>query len=195
MIISIKIINTFSIAFFIVFSSELLGAEQFDLPEPDVLKESYLKGSREEKSQQCRNEIASVLEEECSSCHNEDVTVFTEKGNKTKEDMKAAIAIGVKCEYCHAGKEQFTDKFEIAINMFKLSEMMDVECNFCHKGKDVLTHKGETAKTAMLLREWVKKGNKVCLKCHDEKKQFELNSNGKEILKSQMDEMFQAEDR
>ena len=151
---------------------------------PNDLKESYLKGSREEKSHQCRNEIASLLEEECSSCHNEDVTVFTEKGNKTKEDMKAAIAIGVKCEYCHAGKEQFTDKFEMAIEMFKLSEMMDVECNFCHKGKDILTPKGETAKTAMLVQNWVETGNEKCLKCHDEKKQFELNSNGKEILKT-----------
>jgi nitrate/TMAO reductase-like tetraheme cytochrome c subunit len=161
--------------------------------EPDALNESYLKGSREEKSQQCRNEIASLLEEECSSCHNEDVTVFTEKGNKTKEDMKAAIAIGVKCEYCHAGKEQFTDKFEMALNMFKLSEMMDVECNLCHKGKDILTSKGRTARTAMLLREWVKTGNKTCLECHDEKKQFELNPKGNEILESQMEEMLQAQ--
>ena len=186
MIIIVKIINIFSIAFLIVFSSELLGAEQFGLPEPDALKESYLKGSREEKSRQCRNEIASLLEEECSSCHNEDVTVFTEKGNKTKEDMKAAIAIGVKCEYCHAGKEKFTDKFEMAVNMFKLSEMMDVECNFCHKGKDVLTSRGRTARTAMLLQKWVKTGNKICLECHVARKQFELNSNGKEILKTLM---------
>lgn len=186
MIISMKIINIFSIAFLIAFSSELSGAGQFGLPEPDALRESYLKGSREEKSQQCRNEIASLLEEECFSCHNEDVTVFTEKGNKTKEDMKAAIAIGVKCEYCHAGKEQFTDKFEMAIDMFKLSEMMDVECNFCHKGKDILTHKGETAKTAMLVQNWVETGNEKCLKCHIEKKQFELNSRGEDVLKTLM---------
>ena len=184
MIISMKIINIFSIVFLIVFSSELLGAGQFDLPEPDALKESYLKGSREEKSQQCRDEIASLLEEECSSCHNEDVTVFTEKGNKTKEDMKVAIAIGVKCEYCHAGKEQFTDKFEMAINMFKLSETMDVECNFCHTGKDVLTSKGRAAKIVMLVQNWVETGSEKCLECHVEKKQFELNSKGKEILNS-----------
>ena len=186
MIISMKIINIFSIAFLIVFSSELLEAEQFDLPEPDALKESYLKGNREEKSRQCRNEIASLLEEECSSCHNEDVTVFTEKGNKTKEDMKAAIAIGVKCEYCHTGKGQFTDKFEMAINMFNLSEMMDVECDFCHKGKDILTLKGETAKTAMLVENWVETGNEKCLKCHIEKEQFELNSRGENVLKTLM---------
>ncbi len=186
MINSMKILNIFSIAFVIVFMSGLSGAEHLGLSEPDELKESYLKGSREEKSQQCRNEIASLLEEECSSCHNEDVTVFTEKGNKTKEDMKAAIAIGVKCKYCHAGKEQFTDKFEIAINMFKLSEMMDVECNFCHTGKDVLTSKGRTAKTAMLVRNWVETGNEICLKCHIEKKQFELNSRGENVLKTLM---------
>jgi len=63
---------------------------------------------------------------------------------------------------------------------------MDVECNFCHTGKDVLTPKGMTAKTAMLLQQWAAKGNKRCLKCHVEKKQFELNSDGKEILKSLM---------
>jgi len=116
MINNMKIINIFSIALLIVFFSELLGAGQFDLPEPDELEESYLKGSREEKSKQCEEEIASLLKEECSSCHNKDVTVFTEKGSKAKEDMKAAIAIGVKCEYCHAGKERFTDKFEMAVN-------------------------------------------------------------------------------
>ena len=138
----------------------------------------------EEKSRQCGNEVASLLGEDCSFCHNDDVTEFTEKGNRAKEDMKAAIAIGVTCEYCHAGKEQFTDKYEMAINMFKLSEMMDVECNFCHKGKDVLTSKGRTARTAMLLREWVKTGNKTCLECHVEKKQFELNSHGNSVLKT-----------
>ena len=67
--------------------------------------------------------------------------------------MKAAIAIGVKCKYCHAGKEQFTDKFKMAVDMDKLSDMMDVECNFCHKGKDILTPQGETAKIAMLSRK------------------------------------------
>ena len=104
MIINMKIITIFSIAFLIVFSSELLEAGQLDLPEPDVLQESYLKGSREEKSRQCRNDVASSLGKECSFCHNNDVTDFTEKGNKAKEDMKAAIAIGVKCDYCHTGK-------------------------------------------------------------------------------------------
>jgi nitrate/TMAO reductase-like tetraheme cytochrome c subunit len=184
MIINMKIMNIFSIAFLIVFSSELLEAEQLGLPEPDELEESYLKGSREEKSLQCRKEIASLLEEECSSCHNEDVTVFTEKGNKAKEDMKAAIAIGVKCKYCHAGKEQFTDKFKMAVNMDKLSDMMDVECNFCHKGKKILTTHGKTAKTAMLVENWAETGNEKCLECHIEKKQFELNAQGENTLKA-----------
>ncbi len=184
MIINMKIITIFSIAFLIVFSSELLEAGQLDLPEPDVLQESYLKGSREEKSMQCRNDVASSLGEECSFCHNNDVTDFTEKGNKAKEDMKAAIAIGVKCDYCHTGKKQFTKKFEMADKMFELSGMMDVGCNFCHAGKDVLSPKGKTAKTAMLVQKWTKKGNNKCLECHVEKKQFELNSNGKESLES-----------
>jgi nitrate/TMAO reductase-like tetraheme cytochrome c subunit len=163
-----------------------LWAGQLDLPGPDELQESYLKGNREEKSRQCRNEVAASLGEECSFCHSDDVTEFTDQGNKAKRDMKAAIAIGVKCDYCHVGKEQFTKKFEIADKMFKLSEMMDVECDFCHSGKDVLTPKGRTARTAMLLQKWLKAGNKKCLECHFEKKQFELNDNGKEILKSLM---------
>ena len=35
--------------------------------------------------------------------------------------------MGVKCDYCHAGIEQFTDKIEVAAKMFRLTEMMDVE--------------------------------------------------------------------
>ncbi len=100
--------------------------------------------------------------------------------------MKASIAIGVKCEYCHAGKEQFTDKFEIANDMFKLSAMMDVKCDLCHKGKKILTPQGETAKIAMLVENWVETGNEKWLECHIEKKQFELNSRGENVLKTLM---------
>ena len=181
---SMKIINVFSIAFLIFISSELIEAGQLDIPEPDELEESYLKGSREEKSQQCRKEVASLFGGECTSCHNDDVTDFTEDGQKAKEDMKAAIAIGVKCEYCHTGKKHFTDKFEMAVSMFELSAMMDVECDFCHKGKGILTSRGETAKIAMLVENWVETVNEKCLECHIEKKQFELNSRGKNVLKA-----------
>ncbi len=184
MINKMKIINVFSIVFLIVVSSELIGAELSDIPEPDELEESYLKGSREEKSRQCRKEVASLFGGECTLCHNDDVTDFTEDGKKAKEDMKAAIAIGVKCEYCHTGKKQFTDKFEMAVSMFELSAMMDVECSFCHKGKNILTSRGETAKIAMLVEDWVETDNEKCLECHIEKKQFELNSRGKNVLKS-----------
>ncbi len=180
-----KNINIFSIAFLIIFSSGLLGEGQSEVPEPDMLEDTYLSGDREEKSQQCSKEVASTLGEECSACHNEDVTDFTEKGEKAKEDMKAAVAIGVKCDYCHAGKEQFTEKKEIAIKMFALSEMMDIECNFCHAGKDVLTLEGRTAKTAMILQGWAENGNKKCLECHVEKKHFELNFHGWEVLNAQ----------
>lgn len=163
----------------------------------EASKGSYFKGSREERSQQCRDEIASILEEECSLCHNEDVTHFTEKGIKAKLDIKAATAIGVKCDYCHAGRGQFTDKVDVAVKMFKLSEMMDVECNFCHNGKDVrghdvLTSQGRTARAAMLLREWAKTGNRICLECHVRKKQFELNTKGDQILRNQLEEMLQT---
>ncbi len=179
---SMKIINVFSIAFLIFISSELIEAGQLDIPEPDELEESYLKGSREEKSRQCRKEVALLFGGKCTTCHNNDVTDFTEKGNKAKEDMKAAIAVGVKCEYCHADKEHFAGRFEIAVGMFRLSEMMDVECNFCHKGRHILTPRGETAKISMLVENWVETGNERCLKCHVEKKQFKLNARGENVL-------------
>lgn len=183
---NMKIINIFSITVLVVFSSGLLLSEgQSDIPEHNVLQESYLNGNSEEKSRQCSEEVASALGRECSFCHNEDVTDFTEKGKKAKFMMRAAMAIGVKCNYCHAGTKQFTEKLEIAAKMIKLAEMMDVECSYCHAGKGVLTQKGMTAKTAMILQNWAETGNKKCLKCHEEKKQFKLNAHGEEILNSQ----------
>jgi nitrate/TMAO reductase-like tetraheme cytochrome c subunit len=183
----------FAFMFLIVFWFGISKAGQLDfhkdvsmlVPDPDVLQETYLKGNRKEKKRQCSEEVASPLGAECSYCHNDDVTTFTEKGEKAKEDMKAAVAIGVKCDYCHAGKEQFTEKKEIATKMFELSEIMGAECNFCHAGKDVLTHEGKTAKTAMILQEWAENGTKKCLECHVEKKQFELNFHGWEVLNTQ----------
>jgi len=183
---NMKNISISGIVILIVFSSGLLlNAGQSDIPEPEMLQESYLQGSREERNQQCSKEVASALGRECSFCHNEDVTDFTEKGNKAKFMMRSAIAIGVKCNYCHAGKKQFTDKLEVAARMFELSEMMDIECKHCHAGKDILTHEGKMAKTAMMLQKWSETGNKKCLDCHVEKKQFELNFHGWEILNAQ----------
>ena len=189
---TLKYTNILSISFMIVLTSGFLLAGQSALPEPDALQETYLKGTREQKGHQCANEVAALFGEECSSCHDNNVTVFTEKGNRAKSDMLASIAIGVKCDYCHAGRHQFTNKLEMAEKMFELSEMMDVECDFCHNGKDTLALAGSTARTAMLLQKWKRKGNKRCLKCHVERKQFELNSDGKEILKSLMHEGEEA---
>ncbi len=75
---NMKNISIFGIIVLIVFSSGLLGAEQSDIPEPDLLQETYLQGNREEKNQQCSKEVASALGEECSFCHNDDVTDFSE---------------------------------------------------------------------------------------------------------------------
>ncbi len=180
-----KNINVISIVFLIVFSSGLLRSEELDLPEPDELQETYMVGSRDAKRKQCSEEVAPALGRKCSACHNDDVTELTKKGNKAKFMMRAAVALGVKCDYCHAGKKQFTDKLEIATKMIKLAEMMDVECGFCHAGKGNFTHEGKTAKTAMILQRWAKTGNKKCLECHDKKKKFELNFHGWEILNAQ----------
>jgi nitrate/TMAO reductase-like tetraheme cytochrome c subunit len=182
---NMKKINITSITFLIAFSSGLLNAEQIDIPEPEMLQESYLQGTRDAKREQCGEEVASALGRECSFCHSEDVSNFTEKGNKAKFMMKNAIALGVKCNYCHAGTKQFTEKLEVAAKMIKLAKMMDVECSYCHAGKNILTQKGMTAKTAMILQDWVGTGNKICLKCHEEKKQFKLNAHGEEILNAQ----------
>ena len=185
MINTMKNMYVINIIFFVVFFSNVSGSEVLDLPAPDELRETFLVGSREEKGRQCSKEVASSLGRKCSFCHNDDVTEFTKKGNKAKFMMKAALAIGVKCNYCHAGKKKFTDKLEVATKMFKLAEMMDVKCDFCHAGKDTFTHQGKTAKTAMLLQNWAKAGNKKCLDCHDKKKKFELNFHGWEVLNAQ----------
>ena len=137
-----KNINIISITFLIAFSSGLLNAEQKDIPEPEMLQESYLQGTRDKKREQCSEEVASALGRGCSFCHNVDVTDFTEKGVKAKVDMKAATAVGVKCDYCHAGKKQFTDKLEVAAKMFKLTEMIDVEFSFAMQEKAFLLTKG-----------------------------------------------------
>ncbi len=77
-----KKINIISFTFLLAFSFGTLNAEQVDIPEPEKLQKSYLQGNRDGKSQQCSEEVASALGRECSFCHNEDVTAFTEKGNK-----------------------------------------------------------------------------------------------------------------
>ncbi len=180
-----KNIHVINIICFIVFLSGVLKAEESDLPAPDELQESFLVGSRDEKNRQCSKEVASSLGRRCSFCHNDDVSEFTKKGNKAKFMMQAAMTIGVKCNYCHAGKKKFTEKLEVATKMFKLAEMMDVTCDLCHAGKGTFTHQGKTAKTAMLLQNWAKTGNKKCLDCHDKKKHFELNFHGWEVLNAQ----------
>ena len=66
---NMKNISISGIAILIVFSfGLLLNAGQSDIPEPEMLQESYLQGSREEKSQQCSKEVASALGEECLTC-------------------------------------------------------------------------------------------------------------------------------
>jgi nitrate/TMAO reductase-like tetraheme cytochrome c subunit len=195
-IININVLRILKFAFVFLIASWLgvSKAGQLDyhknvsmlIPDPDVLlQETYLKGNRKEKKRQCSKEVASALGAKCSYCHNDEVTTFTEKGERAREDMEAAIAIGVKCDYCHAGREQFTDKKEIAVKMFELSEITGAACNFCHAGKEVLTHEGKTAKTAMILQEWAENGSKKCMECHVEKKQFELNFHGWEVLNTQ----------
>lgn len=141
----------------------------------------YFKGTKEEREVQIRR-MTSLFGVECDFCHNEDLTVFTEEGEKSKEMMKASVALGVECDYCHIDRKRYKENEQQARKMFELSEIMGTECNFCHAGKGKLTPKGERSKTAFVTRAWATEGTKQCLECHIEKKQFALNFYGWQVL-------------
>lgn len=141
----------------------------------------YFKGTREEKEALIKR-MTSLLKVDCSFCHNDDLTVFTEAGEKSKEMMKASVALGVECDHCHVDLKHFKANEHQARKMFELSEIMGTECNFCHAGKNKLTPAGEKSKTAFVTRDWATEGTKQCLKCHIEKKQFALNFYGWQVL-------------
>ncbi len=141
----------------------------------------YFKGTKEEKEALIKR-MTSLLGVDCNFCHNDDLTVFTESGEKSKEMMKASVALGVECDYCHVDLKHFKANEQEARKMFELSKIMGTECSFCHAGKDQLTPKGEKSKTAFVTRDWATEGTKQCLKCHIEKKQFALNFYGWQVL-------------
>ncbi|MBM4054560.1 MAG: hypothetical protein FJ264_07800 [Planctomycetes bacterium] len=141
----------------------------------------YFKGTREDRIAQVEK-ITKLFGVECSYCHNEDLTVFTEEGEVSKKMMAASVALGVDCDYCHVDGKHYTEKENQAKKMFELCETMATGCDFCHAGKDQLTPKGAQAKTAFVTRDWVTKGTKQCLECHIEKKQFALNFYGWQVL-------------
>ena len=79
--------------------------------------------------------------------------------------MKASIATGVKCNYCHAGNKRFTNKSEIAEKMFELSEMMDVECRLLPQWKRTLTPEGSTKDCYVTTKMEERKATKDALPC------------------------------
>jgi len=141
----------------------------------------YFKGNKEERDAQVKR-IASLFGVDCNFCHNEDLTVFTEEGEKSKIMMKASIDLGVECDYCHVDRKHYKENEQQAKRMFELCEIMGTECNFCHAGKDKFTTKGEKSKTAFVTRAWATEGTRQCLECHIEKKQFALNFYGWQVL-------------
>ncbi len=141
----------------------------------------YFKGTKEEKEAQIRR-MTSLLGVDCDFCHNEDLTVFSKEGEKSKAMMKASVALGVECNHCHKDRNHYHENELKAKRMFELCDIMGTECAFCHAGKDKLTQKGEMAKTAFLTRAWAMEGTKSCLECHIEKKQFALNVYGWQVL-------------
>ncbi|MBE7446031.1 MAG: hypothetical protein HS132_12580 [Planctomycetia bacterium] len=141
----------------------------------------YFKGTKEEKEAQIKR-ITSLFGVGCDFCHNEDLTIFTDEGKKSREMMKASVALGVECDHCHVDRKHYKENEQQAKKMFELCEIMGTECNFCHAGKEKLTPKGETSKTAFVTRNWATEGTKRCLECHIEKKQFALNFYGWQVL-------------
>src|SRR5574340_1340471 len=109
----------------------------------------YFKGTKEEKEAIIKR-MTSLFEVDCNFCHNDDLTIFTEAGEKSKEMMKASVALGVECDYCHIDLKHYKKNEQQARKMFELCEVMGTECNFCHAGKDKLTLKGERSKTAFV---------------------------------------------
>ena len=160
----------------------LANAEQTEKGTPSVTYSNpYFKGTKDEREAQIKR-MTSLFGVECSFCHNEDLTVFTEEGKKSKEMMKASVALGVECDHCHIDRKHYKENEQQAKKMFELCEIMGTECNFCHAGKDKLTLKGEKSKTAFVTRAWATEGTKQCLECHTEKKQFALNFYGWQVL-------------
>ncbi len=163
-------------------NSALTNTEQTAKSKPDVTYSNpYFKGTKEEREAQVKR-ISALFGVECNFCHNEDLTVFTEEGEKSKKMMKASVALGVECDHCHVDRKHYKENEQEAKRMFELSEIMGTECNFCHAGKDKLTVKGEKSKTAFVTRAWATEGTKQCLECHIEKKQFALNFYGWQVL-------------
>ncbi len=163
-------------------NSALTNTEQTAKSKPDVTYSNpYFKGTKEERDAQVKR-ISSLFGVECNFCHNEDLTVFTEEGEKSKMMMKASVALGVDCDHCHVDRKHYKENEQEAKRMFELSEIMGTECSFCHAGKDKLTVKGEKSKTAFVTRAWATEGTKQCLECHIEKKQFALNFYGWQVL-------------
>jgi len=160
----------------------LPNAEQMEKSTPSVTYSNpYFKGTKEEREAQIKR-ITSLFGVDCDFCHNKDLTVFTEEGKKSKEMMKASVALGVECDHCHIDRKHYKENEQQAKKMFELCEIMGTECDFCHAGKDKLTPKGERSKTAFVTRAWGTEGTKQCLECHTEKKQFALNFYGWQVL-------------
>lgn len=158
------------------------NAEQIVKGKPNVTYSNpYFKGTGEERDAQVKR-IATLFGVDCNFCHNEDLTIFTEEGEKSKIMMKASVALGVECDYCHIDRKHYKENEQQAKRMFELCEIMGTDCNFCHAGKEKLTTKGEKSKTAFVTRAWAKEGTKQCLECHTEKKQFALNFYGWQVL-------------
>ncbi|OOP56718.1 MAG: hypothetical protein AYP45_07590 [Candidatus Brocadia carolinensis] len=53
--------------------------------------------------------MTSLFGVECDFCHNEDLTVFTDEGKKSKEMMRASVALGVECDYCHLDRKRYKE--------------------------------------------------------------------------------------
>jgi nitrate/TMAO reductase-like tetraheme cytochrome c subunit len=163
-------------------SSASSDVNQTEKPTPGVTYSNpYFKGTREDREAQIKK-ITTLFGVDCNFCHDENLTVFTEEGEISKEMMKVSVALGVECDYCHIDMKHYKENEQKARKMFELCKIMGTECSFCHDGKGKFTQKGERSKTAFVTRAWATEGTKQCLECHIEKKQFALNFYGWQVL-------------
>ena len=182
--------NSLTVSLFITCFVAILCFEKIALSDPEqgdkkkpivTYSNPFFKGTKEERESQIKR-MAALFGVDCDFCHNEDLTVFSEEGEKSKKMMKASAALGVECDHCHVDRKHYKENEQQAKKMFELCEVMGTDCDFCHAGKDKLTKKGEKSKTAFVTRDWPTEGTKQCLSCHTEKKQFALNFYGWQVL-------------
>src|SRR3989304_597925 len=117
------------VMFFYFGNSALTNTEQTAKSKPDVTYSNpYFKGTKEEREAQVKR-ISALFGVECNFCHNEDLTVFTEEGDKSKMMMKASVALGVRPPLRRDGGHDGTARGDARPGPGRGAEIMGTECS------------------------------------------------------------------